>query len=389
MGPRRAAELFKARHPEATAFRCQLFGSLAATGKGHLTDTAIIDAFAPVPVTIDWHPSDFLPMHPNGMEFSAIDDAGRVLGEWRVYSIGGGALRDETGLGEPSHVYPLKTMAEILAWADQRGLPLWAYVEECEGGEIFDHLHKVWQVMQAAISRGLQAEGVLPGMLQLRRKAKRQFDGAQSRPGSLKVTGTLTAYSLAVSEENAGGGVIVTAPTCGACGVLPGVLKYLSEANSFDDDQIVRALATAGIIGNLVKTNASISGAAVGCQGEVGTACSMAAGAAAFLLGGTNMHIEYAAEMGFEHHLGLTCDPVAGLVQIPCIERNAVGASRAIQCAEYSLLGDGDHEIPFDSIVETMRRTGFDLQQGYRETSISGLAAIYRPKTPPPPNQCS
>jgi len=389
MGPRRAAELFRAKHPDATAYRCQLYGSLAATGKGHLTDTAIIEAIAPLPVTIDWHPSDFLPLHPNGMELSAIDDLGRVLGEWRVYSVGGGALRDESGTGEPKSYYPLRTMAEILAWAESRGLPLWAYVVECEGEAIFDHLREVWRTMQAAIVRGLNAEGVLPGMLQLRRKAKRQYDGAQDRPASLRATGTLTAYSLAVSEENASGGEIVTAPTCGACGVLPGVLRYLAETNDFDETQILRALATAGLIGNLVKTNASISGAAVGCQGEVGTACSMAAGAAAFLLGGTNLHVEYAAEMGFEHHLGLTCDPVAGLVQIPCIERNAVGASRAIQCAEYALLGDGEHEIPFDSIVETMRRTGIDLQQGYRETSQSGLAAIYRPKTAPPPNQCS
>lgn len=387
MGPRRAAELFRARHPSATAFRCSLFGSLAATGKGHLTDVAIESAFAPLPVTIEWHPTQFLPKHPNGMDFVAADDDGRILGEWRVYSIGGGALLDDSENAGPAHIYPLTRMEDILAWADARKAPLWAYVEECEPASIWNHIADVWATMNAAIDRGLVAEGRLPGMLELKRKSRRHFEGAHNRPASMRTTGLLTAYALAVSEENAGGGVIVTAPTCGACGVLPGVLRYLKEANSVSDLEIHRALATAGLIGNLVKKNASISGAAVGCQGEVGTACAMAAGAAAYLMGGTNQQIEYAAEMGFEHHLGLTCDPIAGLVQIPCIERNAVGATRAVSCAEYAMLTDGEHHVPFDSVVETMKQTGKDMLQGYRETSTSGLAVIVQPRSKP--NQCS
>jgi L-serine dehydratase len=387
MGPRRAAEMFRARHPDATAIRCSLFGSLAATGKGHLTDVAIVSAFAPLPVSIEWHATEFLPKHPNGMQFVAADDSGRILGEWRVYSIGGGALLDEDGMGSPEHIYPITKMEGILAWADARKAPLWAYVEESESPGIWDHLAVVWRIMNAAIDRGLVTEGRLPGMLELKRKSKRHFDGAHNRPASMRTTGLLTAYALAVSEENAGGGVIVTAPTCGACGVLPGVLRYLQEANGFEERDILRALATAGLIGNLVKKNASISGAAVGCQGEVGTACAMAAGAAAFLMGGSNMQVEYAAEMGFEHHLGLTCDPIAGLVQIPCIERNAVGATRAVSCAEYAMLTDGEHEVPFDSVVETMKQTGKDMLQGYRETSTSGLAVVVQPRAKP--NQCS
>jgi len=387
MGPRRAAELFRARHPKATAFRCSLFGSLAATGKGHLTDVAIEQAFAPLPVSIEWHATEYLPLHPNGMAFVAADDEGRIHGEWRVYSIGGGALLDETGAGSPPSVYPLTTMESILAWADARKAPLWAYVDECEDASVWDHLKTVWATMNAAIDRGLVASGTLPGMLELKRKSKRHYEGAHNRPASMRTTGLLTAYALAVSEENAGGGIIVTAPTCGACGVLPGVLRYMKEAHGYDDTQIIRALAVAGLIGTLVKKNASISGAAVGCQGEVGTACAMAAGAAAFLLGGTNQHIEYAAEMGFEHHLGLTCDPIAGLVQIPCIERNAVGATRAVSCAEYAMLTDGEHTVSFDSVVETMKRTGQDMQQGYRETSMGGLAVVVQPRSKP--NQCS
>lgn len=387
MGPRKAAELFRSRHPLATAFRCNLYGSLAATGKGHLTDVAIEQAIAPLPVSIEWHPTEYLPRHPNGMEFIAADDEGRILGEWRVYSVGGGALVDDSGIGAPAIVYPLTTMAAILEWADARKGPLWAYVEECEGSAIWDHLAEVWRVMQAAIERGLVTEGTLPGMLELKRKSKRHFTGAHTRPGSMRMTGLLSAYALAVSEENAAGGVIVTAPTCGACGVMPGVLRYMQETHGVDDRKILEALAVGGLIGNIVKKNASISGAAVGCQGEVGTACAMAAGAAAFLIGGSNAQIEYAAEMGFEHHLGLTCDPIAGLVQIPCIERNAVGASRAVACAEYAMLSDGDHEVPFDSVVETMRRTGEDMQQGYRETSMSGLAVVVQRRVKP--NQCS
>jgi L-serine dehydratase len=422
MGPRRAADTFSRRHPDAKSIHCTLYGALAATGRGHLTDIAIEAGCAPLPVTIDWRPTQYLPYHPNGMDFTALDAEGHAIGSWRVYSVGGGALRTGDGSDHPEAIYALNTLEDILRWCRDRktpgpaapaphviphgampsarsfaatgtahalssGAPLWTYVDACEGPAIWAHLARVWDTMKAAIERGLATHGTLPGVLNLKRKSRKHYESAQSRPGSLRATGLLTAYSLAVSEENAAGGVIVTAPTCGACGVLPGVMRYLQETLAVSDRTILEAIATAGLIGNLVKTNASISGAAVGCQGEVGTACAMAAGAAAQLMGGTIQQVEYAAEMGFEHHLGLTCDPIAGLVQIPCIERNAVGATRAVGCAEYAMLTDGEHQISFDNVVETMRRTGADMQQGYRETSLSGLAAVYTDKGKP--NQCS
>ncbi|MCA8938510.1 MAG: L-serine ammonia-lyase, iron-sulfur-dependent, subunit alpha [Planctomycetes bacterium] len=368
-------------------FRVRLYGSLAATGRGHLTDVAILEAIAPKECQFEWAATEFLPMHPNGMEFEAYDEDNNLREQWRVYSIGGGALQTEAKDFPVEQVYPLNTMAEILEWATREGRPLWAYVEECEGKEIWDFLREVWHAMYEATERGLRAAGALPGILKLQRKSRRHYEQALGRPGNLQRTGLLTAFALAVSEENAFGGVIVTAPTCGACGVLPGTLRFLQEDMKVDEKVILRALATAGLVGALVKTNASISGAAVGCQGEVGTACAMAAAAAAQVMGGNVNQVEYAAEMGFEHHLGLTCDPVAGLVQIPCIERNAVGATRAIACAEYSLLSDGTHEIPFDSVVETMRLTGEDLQHHYRETSLGGLAKAYTQRMQP--NQCS
>lgn len=388
MGPRRAAEIFRERYPECRSFHVGLYGSLAATGKGHLTDVAIIDALQPYNCEIAWHPLERMPVHPNGMYFRALGLDGSVLGEWRVYSVGGGALRSESGHEPPPKVYPATTMAEVLEWCKGNDKPIWAYVEQCEGAEIWDYLRTVWATMKDAVARGTRAEGTLPGVLNLKRKSKRHLEQSENRPESIRRTGLLTAYALAVSEENAGGGVIVTAPTCGACGVLPGTLFYLYNHLPCDEEAVLRALATAGLIGNLVKRNASISGAAVGCQGEVGTACAMAAGATAQIMGGDVAQVEYAAEMGFEHHLGLTCDPIAGLVQIPCIERNAVGATRAIACAEYALLSDGSHEVPFDEVVETMRQTGEDMQERYRETSMGGLAAAYAVRGAKP-NQCS
>ncbi len=378
MGPKRAAEMFLQRTPDAASWRVGLYASLAATGKGHLTDVAIQQVFAGRDFKIDWKPRERLPLHPNGMLWEAFDSAGTRVAEWQVYSVGGGALQEE-GSAPPPDLYVRRSMKEFLLWARETNMPLWKLVEESEGPGIWDHLAECWKKMQEAIERGLEAHGVLPGSLKLRRKAHRHFEQAKGRPGPLQRTGLLTAYALAVSEENAGGGTVVTAPTCGACGVLPAVLRYLKEVLSLDDRKILRAMATAGLVGNLVKTNASISGAAVGCQGEVGTACSMAAAAAAQLMGGSAAQIEYAAEMGIEHHLGLTCDPVAGLVQIPCIERNAVGAMRAVDCADYALLSDGEHEIPFDTVVKTMKATGEDLQERYRETSEGGLARLHVP----------
>ncbi|MCA8914885.1 MAG: L-serine ammonia-lyase [Planctomycetes bacterium] len=378
MGPKRAAELFLQRTPDAASWRVSLFASLAATGRGHLTDVAMQQVFAGRNFSIEWKARERLPLHPNGMRWEALDAAGNATDTWEVYSIGGGALREENS-PPPPDLYIRRSMKEILQYARESNQPLWKFVEEREGRDIWDYFAECWKVMQEAIERGLEAHGVLPGSLKLRRKAHRHYEQAKGRPGPLQRTGLVTAYALAVSEENASAGTVVTAPTCGACGVLPAVLRYLKETLNADDRKILRAMATAGIVGNLVKTNASISGAAVGCQGEVGTACAMAAAAAAQLMGGDQRQIEYAAEMGIEHHLGLTCDPVAGLVQIPCIERNAVGAMRAVDCADYALLSDGEHEIPFDTVVATMKATGEDLQERYRETSEGGLARLHVP----------
>ena len=332
MGPQRAAKIFLERNPRSASFKVSLFGSLAATGKGHLTDKAILEVLEPhAPVQIEWLPKIFLPFHPNAMTFCAINSENEVLDTWTVYSIGGGALSEENRppIGEISDVYDMSHLSDILRWCEHSGRSYWEYVEEREGVDIWEYLSEVWKNMKECIQRGLDTEGVLPGPLNLRRKAADYFIQAGGYKEALRDRGLLFAYALAVSEENASGHTIVTAPTCGACGVLPAVLYHLQKNRGFSDMRIFRALATAGLIGNIVKTNASISGAEVGCQGEVGVACAMASGAATQLLGGSPAQIEYAAEMGLEHHLGMTCDPVCGLVQIPCIERNAYAAARA------------------------------------------------------------
>lgn len=267
-------------------------------------------------------------------------------------------------------------IADILAWAEKSGRSYWEYVDQCEDSDVWDYLAYVWQVMKEAVERGIEAEGVLPGGLGVRRKAVSYYVHAAGYNSSLKSRGLVYAYALAVSEENAAGGKIVTAPTCGSCGVLPAVLYHLSTSKGFSDKRILRALATAGLFGNVVKFNASVSGAEVGCQGEVGVACAMAAAAASQLFGGTPAQIEYSAEMGLEHHLGLTCDPVCGLVQIPCIERNAYAAARALDSNLYSAFSDGKHSVSFDRIVEVMKQTGHDLPSLYKETAKGGLAAI-------------
>ena len=390
MGPRRAADLFLRRHDGAARYRVTLFGSLAATGKGHLTDRVLEDAFGTSPHEIVFNLRERLPRHPNGMLFEAFDAEGKVTASWKVYSVGGGAIREhDVEDWTPRGVYPHSKMRDILAHCREHGHTIWQYVEECEGEEIWTFLREIHRAMEAAIARGLAGSGVLPGIIKLPRKARVYHARAAARGGVLARTGTLSAYGLAVSEENAAGGVVVTAPTCGGSGVVPAVMRYLRETLPANEDAIIRALATAGLIGNLIKTNASISGAAVGCQGEVGAACAMAAGAAAQLMGGSNEQIEYAAEVGMEHHLGLTCDPVAGLVQIPCIERNAVAADRAVHSAEFAMLSDGAHHISFDDVVEAMKKTGADLPEAYRETSIGGLAGL--PSSPPSPvgNECA
>ena len=376
IGPMKAAQQFFSQPAGAASYRVTLFGSLAATGKGHQTDTAILSA-TQRPVEIIWRPEESLPFHPNGMRFEALDGAGQPTAQWETYSVGGGKLL-EAGQPAVSHpVYDLHSMAEIMKYCTQSGKAFWEYVQEREGSEVWPFLEDIWAAMQAAIERGIHAEGVLPGGLGLGRKAW-SFYLKIKMGQTFMQGGFLPAYALAVTEENATGGVIVTAPTCGSAGVLPADLRHIQEHTGCDTKHILNALATAGLIGNLVKHNASISGAEVGCQGEIGTACAMAAGAAAQLLGGTIRQVEYAAEMGLEHHLGLTCDPVDGLVQIPCIERNIFAATRAVSCANYALFSDGSHRVSFDEVVMVMKQTGHDLPSLYRETASGGLARAYR-----------
>lgn len=383
MGPRKAAEIYLSRHPEAAAFRVTLYGSLAATGKGHMTNVAITETLQPVaPVEIVWQPKIFLPFHPNGMKFEALTSEGASIEPWTVFSVGGGALAEENdGLGSVNtpDVYELTHLTDIQQWCERTGRSYWEYVKECEDSDVWDYLAEVWKTMKASIVRGLDNEGVLPGPLNLRRKASTYHIRASGYKASLQSRGLVFAYALAVSEENASGGVIVTAPTCGSCGVVPAVLYHLQKSREFTDTRILRALATAGLIGNIVKQNASISGAEAGCQAEVGTACSMASAAANQLFGGSPSQIEYAAEMGLEHHLGMTCDPVCGLVQIPCIERNAYAAARALDANLYSSFTDGRHRVSFDKVVAVMKETGNDLPSLYKETSEGGLAKDYHP----------
>ncbi len=376
MGPSRAAGMFDRKYPEAEKIRVTLYGSLALTGKGHGTDIAILKAVAcPEKVEIIWRPDVALPRHPNGMLFEALK-ARATENSWTVYSVGGGALWDECGTFDNGDLYPSTSMAEIMKWCLDEGCTFVDYIEKYEGKEIFSYLEQVWAQMQETVEKGLVTEGVLPGALKLARKASSYNVKAMQSVGSSRPMGMLFAAALAVSEENAGGGRVVTAPTCGASGVLPAVMYFMKHDQKMPDYRIIRGLATAGLIGNIVKSNGSISGAEVGCQGELGTACAMAAGAATQIWGGTPRQIEYAAEMGFEHNLGLTCDPVLGYVQIPCIERNAFVAQKARESALYALFSDGRHMVSFDDVVKTMMETGRDMQAKYRETSLGGLACV-------------
>ena len=379
MAPRRAAEMFSRRNPDCKSFRVTLYGSLAATGRGHLTDVAILDVLQPLgEVQLVWEPSRFLPFHPNAMRYEALDESGNTTDDWTVYSVGGGALAEENRAPiESADIYPLTKLSDILEWCRENGRAFWEYVELYEGKEIWVFLSKIWRVMREAVERGLETEGVIPGPLNLERRATRYNVRASGYKQSLQSRGLIFSHALAVSEENASGGRIVTAPTCGSSGVLPAVLYHLWKTREFSEARICRALATAGLIGNIVKHNASISGAEVGCQGEIGVACAMAAAAANQLFGGTPAQIEYAAEMGLEHHLGMTCDPICGLVQIPCIERNAYAAARALDSNLYSMYTDGHHRVSFDHVVEVMKQTGHDLPSIYKETGEGGLAKHY------------
>ena len=381
MGPKNAAENFLAKNPNANRFVVTLYGSLAATGRGHMTDRAILDVLGADRTSIIWQPEVVLPYHPNGMEFESFDESGTVIDDWTVYSVGGGRIDDKGDRIPPetvSNVYPHRNMEEIQRHLYATGMNFWEYVEECEGTDIWDYLRGVWQVMSDAVDRGVREEGVIPGGLGIVRKANLYFRRSQlTRDGFIHST-PMTAFALAVSEENATGGKIVTAPTCGSCGVVPAVLRYFQKKMDITEDNILRALATAGVFGNVVKHCGSISGAEAGCQAEIGVACAMAAAAASYFYSGTSRQIEYAAESGLEHHLGLTCDPVAGLVQVPCIERNAAAANAALFAAQFVMFSDGSHRLSFDDVVSAMMRTGLDMPSLYRETSEGGLAKVFR-----------
>lgn len=376
MAPRKAAENFLMKNPSAFEFEVTLFGSLAATGKGHLTDKAITDVLGKQRTTIVWKSDTFLAFHPNAMQFKAMDKDKNIIEQQTLYSIGGGKIVEENSSATTVEVYPHHSLGEILEYVDKNGLTLWEYVQQFEQSDIWDYLKEVVDVMRVSVEEGINDEGVLPGGLRLRRKAMSYYTKARSYKPSLKGRCLVQAYALAVAEQNAAGGRIATAPTCGSCGVVPAVLYHLNKEHEFSEKQIIRSLATAGLIGNVIKHNASISGAEVGCQGEVGSACSMAAAAANQLFGGTPQQIEYAAEIGLEHHLGLTCDPVCGLVQVPCIERNAFAALRALDANLYAMMSDGKHIISFDKVVETMKQTGKDIPSLYKETSAGGLAVV-------------
>jgi len=376
MGPAKAAQNFKKKFYNADIIVVTLYGSLAATGKGHFTDKAIINSLYPTTTEIIWR-ADIIPsFHPNGMLFEAFKNDEKI-GEYKVYSVGGGKIVEEGENLASNSIYPLQKMDDILEFCEKNGYSLWEYVELYEGKEIWGFLREIYRTMLQAIENGLKKEGVIPGGLGLQRKSYQFHIKSKITGPHLNRFGTLTSYALAVSEENATGGIVVTAPTCGSCGILPAVLKYVQDNLNLSEDAIIRALATAGLVGNIVKHNGSISGAEVGCQGEVGTACAMAAAAASQLMGGTIFQIEYAAEMGLEHNLGLTCDPVNGLVQIPCIERNVFAASKALNAADYALFSDGKHRVSFDKIIQVMVETGKDLPSPYRETAEGGLAKFF------------
>lgn len=379
MAPEKAVMLFEKKYPEAATFRAVLFGSLAQTGKGHGTNVVIKKTFTkPVRVVFDCDTQDI--PHPNTMDLYALDIDGNTIAKWRVISVGGGAIEVEGEKSiEPDEVYPHNSFEEIEKYCENEEITIPEYVFRFEGEDISAYLKDIWEHMKAAIKQGLKADGILPGGLNTERKAKYLYNQRHiDESPETRENRIVCSYAFAVSEQNAAGEVIVTAPTCGACGILPAVLKYEQEKHKFDDEDIVRALCTAGIIGNLVKTNASISGAECGCQAECGTACSMAAAGAAELLGMDMSQIEYAAEVAMEHHLGLTCDPVDGLVQIPCIERNAVSAMRAINAVSLANFLTTTRQISFDTVVATMYQTGKDLNRRYRETAEGGLAKSYK-----------
>ena len=378
VGPYRAAAKFGERYPDADAYRVTLFGSLAFTGEGHGTGGAIKTGLPGAEIVFNREVRESELPHPNTMLFEALK-GGEVIGSNRIFSIGGGAIRIE---GEESdedrEVYPQKHFSEILQLCREKSISLPQFIYRMEDPSIYKYLKKIWGAMEDAILRGLEAEGTLPGGLGVTRKAKKLYNmRCYNEPADVAMNRIIAAYAYATSEENADEHIVVTAPTCGSCGVLPAVLYYMHHDRGFPEEEILDALAVAAIFGNVIRTNASISGAECGCQAEIGSACSMTAAALASLYGLNIDQIEYAAEIAMEHNLGLTCDPVNGLVQIPCIERNAVAAMRAISSVNLSRFLYETRKISFDEVVATMYRTGKDMDEKYRETSHGGLAKIY------------
>lgn len=381
IGPERAIKLIKERFPNAEKLKVTLYGSLAMTGKGHSTDEVIKTTAEPIECEVIFDEVTPCTVHPNTLDIEVFE-GGNSVAVQRVYSVGGGTIvlegeHDENAVEE--HVYPLTTFADIAEYCKGKNIRLWQYVEECEGAEIFFYLADIWEQMKNTIHEGLTVSGELPGGLHTQRRAQYLYhqrhidESSRTRENRL-----VCSYAFATSEQNASGGIIVTAPTCGSCGVVPSVLKYMQDTRGFTEEQVVKALAVGGLVGNIIKKNASISGAECGCQAEIGSACSMAAAALAELFEMGLDQIEYAAEVAMEHHLGLTCDPVAGMVQIPCIERNAVAAMRAINALSLADFLAESSQISFDTVVQTMYNTGKDLLGNYRETSSGGLAKYYK-----------
>lgn len=374
MGPKKAAVIFLERNKEADRFKAELYGSLAATGKGHLTDFIIKYTLGSDRTEIEFKPEVDFDYHPNGMKLIAFKD-NKIIDEWLVFSVGGGEIKNynEERNSSNDNVYKHENMRQILEYCDNKKISFYDYVVECEGKEIIEYGEKILNTMFNTVERGLFKDDKLPGDLNISRRAKGFYE-KYLEDDSLSTLAF--AASMAASEENASGGEMVTAPTCGASGVVPGVLYTYYRRRNYSKQFLIEALLVGGLIGNIVKSTGSISGAEVGCQGEVGVACAMAAASVCYMLGGTNKQIEYAAEIALEHHLGLTCDPVKGYVQIPCIERNAMSCKRALDCAQFALLTDGNHYIKLDDAIQTMVETGKDLHHKYRETSEGGLAKI-------------
>lgn len=380
IAPSKAAELFKDATKKADHYRVVLYGSLSKTGKGHMTDTAILHAFAPKKCEVEFSDKEERELpHPNTMDFIALDTDDKEIEKWEVYSIGGGKIQIKGQAPvKPQDVYPLNSFTEIKEYCRSREMRICDYIYEVEGEEIKAYLMDIWNQMKETILKGLRAEGTLQGGLEVERRAKHLYGQHHiDESAATKEDRLICSYAFASSEENASGGVVVTGPTCGSCGIVPAVMYHMQKSKGVTDEAIIDGLATAGVIGNIIKTNASISGAECGCQAEVGSACSMAAAGLAEISGMNLDQIEYAAEVAMEHHLGLTCDPINGLVQIPCIERNAVAAMRAVNALRIANFLTETRKISFDVVVKTMYETGRDLFSKYRETSEGGLAKTY------------